>query len=1022
MKKLIYSLFTLGGLLVSCSSEEIVLPNGGEEVQATFTINVPQSLATRGTSGTSSAQGGYSNAAGELNYTVALLNKKDGTVVWSSNTPDSKNANQATFTPTVVLGYTYQIVAYATFGDVVDAPVVGSVITDGTSLANITTGKGINDETEDAYFVNDDILGAAQMQATLKRPFGKLRLVAEDYAQIAALGLSVESVKVTYKAAPETTFNVLSKNFTNSATSSEFVDAEENAYSNEEDRKEYTVFVDYLPAPTTGETFYSFDIEVTYADGKGTYTRSFTQDIPVKRNGLTTLRGNFFTTNAALTLIVDDNFDSEEERDIEYTYYTVSSAEELAVALTATDDNIYVKLAANVDLPISSLGQQTAGTGEYRLGGTNTQNIVIDLQGNKLNVTTTYWSGIGAKNNNATITILNGTMTSSQEAGTWNSYDVTFANCNYVIKDIVFEKAIAFTNDDKSVTLNNVTINESHDYYAMWVNAGGQTLNIDGLTVNSNNGRGIKIDEEYNESDAAKVTMNISNSKFTTAKKSAVMVKSHEGAEINWGSGNDISNVAADNVNAVWVDEDADEYANLVVVNGASKIIEGKTTTVTSQSDFESAITNPDVSMILLDEGTYELPKSVAGKTITFAGVNKETSIVKIGENNTTSADGSIINFENCTVVRKAGLSHNEGTYDQFTRAKQENYTNCIINGKVQLAVTESATFTNCQFVNTVKSGFDGYSIFYYGYSDSKVYVNNCTFNTVSKAIVIYSEGAVNYDLTVNDSKFVASEKDDKAAIQMHTEYGISGVVRINNSTATGFDETRNGGLWWQGNNNTQVVSTNFDIYLDGELMPENPIVSAEQLAAMGDKNAVGTYTLVADIDMTGVDMKPIMLGNGTLTINGNNHTIRNLKLVQSYQNGMWVSGLLNVMHSGSSLNVSNLTIDGVTSISGNYSSAVVAYNSRNGVTLNLSNVDVKNATIEGKTVAALVGYTVSPVNLTNCDVASLSLTGEAQEKVGAYIGTANGSDCVVTISNCTNNTSYNNVGRVINGATSDEK
>lgn len=1021
MKKLFFSLLAVGGLMTtSCSTDEIALPNGGEKVQATFTINVPQSLATRGASGTSSAQGGYSNAAGELNYTVALLNKKDGTVVWSSNTPDSKSANQATFTPTVVLGYTYQIVAYATFGNVVDAPAVGSAIVDGTSLANITTGKGINDESEDAYFVNDDILGAAQMQATLKRPFGKLRLVAEDYAQIAALGLSVESVKVTYKTAHETTFNVLSRNFANVAASSEFVDEEENAYTNEDDRKEYTVFVDYLPAPTTGETFYPFEIEVKYADGKGTYTRSFTQDIPVKRNGLTTLRGNFFTTNAALTLTVDDNFDSEEERDIEYTYYTVSTAEELAVALTATDDNIYVKLAANVDLPISSLGQQTGGSGEYKLGGTNTQNIVIDLQGNKLNVTTNYRSVIGAKNDNATITILNGTMTSSQTTGTWNSYDLSFDNCNYVIEDVVFEKAIAFNNDNKTVTLNNVTINESHDYYAMWISARGQTLNIDGLTVKSD-GRGIKIDDEY-VGEAAKVTMNISNSKFTTVKKSAVMVKSAAGAEINWGSGNDISNVADDKVNAVWVDEDADEYANLVVVNGASKIIEGKTATVTSQSDFESAIANPNVSMILLGEDTYVLPKSVAGKTITFAGVNKETSIVKIGENNTTSADGSIINFENCTVVRKAGLSHNEGTYDQLVRAKQENYTNCIINGKVQLAVTESATFTNCQFVNTVKSGFDGYSIFYYGYNGSKVYVNNCTFNTVSKAIVIYSEGAVNYDLTVNDSKFVASEKDDKAAIQMHTEYGISGVVRINNSTATGFDETRNGGLWWQVNNNTQVVSTNFDIYLDGELMPENPIVSAEQLAAMGDKYAVGTYTLVADIDMTGVDMKPIMLGNGTLTINGNNHTIRNLNLVQSYQNGMWVSGLLNVMHSGSSLNVSNLTIDGVTSTSENYSSAVVAYNSQNGVTLNLSNVDVKNATIKGKTVAALVGYTICPVNLTNCDVASLSLTGESPNKVGAYIGTANGGDCVVTISNCTNNTSYNNVGRVIFDATLVEK
>ena len=95
--------------------------------------------------------------------------------------------------------------------------------------------------------------------------------------------------------------------------------------------------------------------------------------------------------------------------------------------------------------------------------------------------------------------------------------NLTFANCNYAIEDVVFEKAIAFTNANKNVTLKNITVNETHDYYAMWVSAKGQTLVIDGLTINSD-GRGIKIDEEY-VSDPAKVTMNIKNATFKTIKK-----------------------------------------------------------------------------------------------------------------------------------------------------------------------------------------------------------------------------------------------------------------------------------------------------------------------------------------------------------------------------------------------------------------------------------------------------------------------------------------------------------------------
>lgn len=250
----------------------------------------------------------------------------------------------------------------------------------------------------------------------------------------------------------------------------------------------------------------------------------------------------------------------------------VATAEEFAAALKADVETISVKLAGDLDVAISSLGQQTGGSGEYKLGGENTKNITIDLNGKKLNITTTYWSNLGAKNDNAVFTIKNGTMTSSQPTGTWNSYDLTFSNCNYVIEDVDFLKAIAFDNAGKSVSLKNVTITESHDYYAMWITAEGQNVAIDGLTVESD-GRGIKIDEQY-VGTPAKVTLSVANSTFKTAKKGAIMVKSVAGAEINWGAGNSIANVAADTTNAVWVDEDAAAYYDLVTVTGCTKVQE----------------------------------------------------------------------------------------------------------------------------------------------------------------------------------------------------------------------------------------------------------------------------------------------------------------------------------------------------------------------------------------------------------------------------------------------------------------
>lgn len=253
----------------------------------------------------------------------------------------------------------------------------------------------------------------------------------------------------------------------------------------------------------------------------------------------------------------------------------IFDAAQLAANLTADKTTIEVILANNIDLPITSLGTITAGSGEYKLGGASTQAINIDLNGQKLNITTTYWSAIGAKNDNATITIKNGSMTSTgNSAGTWNAFDVRLSNCNYVIEDVTFDKPVALDNVGKSTKMNTVTINDNGDRYALWITAEGQTVEIDGLTVNTS-GRGIKIDEEYVDA-PAKVTLKVSNANFTTAKKAAIMVKSAAGADITLSNVN-INNVAADKVNAVWVDEDAKQHYGLVTVTGGNLVLEGTT-------------------------------------------------------------------------------------------------------------------------------------------------------------------------------------------------------------------------------------------------------------------------------------------------------------------------------------------------------------------------------------------------------------------------------------------------------------
>ena len=592
MKKYLFSALALGLVMTSCQSDEPFAPGMGEEVQATFTISVPDAMGTRAGE-VNSALGGFSNGAGNLNYTVALLRAEDDVVMWSSKTPASVNGKSATFNPTVVQGYTYKIVAYATFDSAIDAPTVGSEIPADSGLGAIATLKGINNESEDAYFCNTTIVGAPKMKAELKRPFGKLRLVAEDYDKFHALGLEVANVKVTYGGTEvmKTQFDASTKAFEGTADSKVFEFAGETAYSEEASKNNdgvYTVFADYLPASETGETMYPFNIEVTYANEKGTYTRSFTQDIPVKRNYLTTLRGNFFTTEAALTLKVEEMFANSTELDTKYTYFTVDTNDELKAALTSNHEHIYVELDANVTYDVAAWENSA-------MGGDKTKSITINgkqvvTRGGSYDKTLTFnqtnsdWNNIATKNG-AKLILKNLNVTNSgRNDGPWNRHDLNFA-CDVEMENVVSDKAIALK---AGGVLKNVTINDKNtsDTYAIWIQPNGQVVTLENCVIDMldcTDGRGIKIDEQYMAANEVKApTLNVSGTTFKTEEKAAVVVKSVDGAIINWRADNNIDDVADDQTFAVWVDEDAAAYADKVIVNGTSVRIEGSTVVKTA--------------------------------------------------------------------------------------------------------------------------------------------------------------------------------------------------------------------------------------------------------------------------------------------------------------------------------------------------------------------------------------------------------------------------------------------------------
>lgn len=172
---------------------------------------------------------------------------------------------------------------------------------------------------------------------------------------------------------------------------------------------------------------------------------------------------------------------------------------------------------------------------------------------------------------NATLTIKNATLKSEgYNTGYWGRLGIYFL-CKVNLENVTSRPIILSGNSE----LKNVTINNTDNAYSIWIRALGQTVTMKDLTINTtgSESRAIAIKDE-NIEDAKKVTLNLSDAIITSSKKAAILVSSTAGANITL-TNVDISGVAVDNTNGVWVDEDYSQYNDKVSVTGGNKIVEG---------------------------------------------------------------------------------------------------------------------------------------------------------------------------------------------------------------------------------------------------------------------------------------------------------------------------------------------------------------------------------------------------------------------------------------------------------------
>lgn len=799
-KKLFLGMFAAAGMLLatSCSNDELDVVQSGNEAQVTFSLAAEGGIATRAISdGKTANKLVYAVFDSEGNPLSVFDVNNDGTYEHQKTETISDIVTAPhEVTITLAKGQTYQVAFWAQNESCTAYKT--------SDLRNIEVFYGglNNDETRDAFFKTETITvkGNEERKIELRRPFAQINVgVTEaDWNAAVASGVTISESKVVIKNAAkyidlltgEVNGEVeVEYGFSAIPTDPAILEVDVNRDGAIQDDEKYKYLsMSYILTSAERTTLESDGLQFTFkSGGEPIVFDEGLHQVPVERNWRTNILGQILTGNIEFNITINPIFEGDINVDAP-TSEVKTDAQTLAAALTANEEEILVVLGADVDLPISSLGSQTAGSGEYKLGGTDTKNITIDLNNKKLNITTTYWSAIGANNPDATITIKNGTMTSTgNSAGTWNAWDLRFSNCNYVFENVDFEKAVALDNAGKSTLMKGVTIKDTHntDTYGLWITAEGQTVTLEDCDIDmtpATDGRGIKIDEQYvGDATKAKVTLNVSNTTFKTEEKSAVLVKSTAGAEINWNESNDISEVTADKVFAVWVDADAKDYADNVVVNGALKKVEGDNAVIGAASTEELAnATIENNATIYLAAGEYIIPSSAKGKTLTIKGTGNpedvKVAVTKVGtggENCDYGFDGSTVTFEGITITT------NSSTYIGYARCNG-TYKNCVINGTYTLY--GDSKFENCTF----NVSGDVYNIWTWGAPNATF--DGCTFNSDGKAVLLY--GTADTKLTINNCTFNDNGglTDLKAAIEIGNDYGKSYELIVNNTVVNGYE------------------------------------------------------------------------------------------------------------------------------------------------------------------------------------------------------------------------------------------
>ena len=910
MKARFFALATLVLGMVSCQQDvDTIAPVGGE-VDFQISVAAPELAGTRaGENGEADTQNAMDSAFGaidylqgaatgdyrqdwgdvDLRYTLEVYDKADsyaGAVPVKDRQVIIKDSYEpVVFDLRLVPNRDYHFVVFADFvaqdeykkDATAQLSVAGIRHEIGATLADITVfNEAINDEVADSYFATKDIkvTNSAAQDIVLKRPYGKLRVVATDLAEL-NLNVHPKSVVVEYESFNPNKFDAVTgdidgeyavKSFTTTFVEnvrdnmgSHYYnvgyDAETAPAVNGTVRHTHmTLFTDYILALPEGQTPIHFTMVVKDEAGVVIKETAFTTDIPVERNKLTTVIGNVLTTATEIEVRIDDNFAGE---------YVQSSWDGKAKEPKKdAEGNWIITEASELAWLADQVNGTTRAAGRTFEGETFKLTKDIDLNNDR-------WTPIGATGKflgtfdgqNHKITNLFVSETDKTPVGLFSNAR-NIKNVKVIGAEIYGHyKAGVIVGDGLCAKIDNchvenaivkiVPLNEDDANHA-----GGIVGYLSGEPVAYVKGSSVKNAEIFAFRDVAGIA-GCANSAAEVSGNTVENVTVTADQTVKY-----VSNEKDGNAAAV-----AGRLSDKAVVKdnnvGAEVVVIRKVDTTKEMEYAVADAQNGDT--IYVGNGEVALPH-FESKALNFVGEHANAAIAEpVSSHIDAFWQGAELNF---TDLKIKGTSYT-GKANGYVKSAKETYTNCkFVDGYYMFAgdvvMVDNSVFTG------------KYNSYFWSGSADEITFNKCKFNAVERAVKVCTVGHTGVERKVNftECEFKATELK-KAAIEIDGSKGSSYIVNINNCTETGFAK----GEFTDMTMFNVEGAENVEVYLDGVkwvrngVMEENGELFAYNAAGLQYllDNAVDGETVKIGADIEG-DVTVTQKADVKIAIEGNDH------------------------------------------------------------------------------------------------------------------------------------------------------